>query len=367
MIKRVCLKRWLGGCCLAALFSIILVPIGCAGAQVIDLKFANYYPPPAPQSKICEEFIQELEARTKGLVKVRYFPGGSLLKGPTMIKGIESGIADIGLAHIQYTAGRMPVSEVNDLPHGFPSVWVSTQVVNDFYNKYKPAEWDKVQPLVLFTNSPSILITDTPVANLEDLQGLTIRAPGPIGEVIKALGGTPAPTPIVETYDAIAKGVVNGAFVSPEAVRTFRFAEVAKNITMSWNVGSSYTFFIVMNKKKYDELPLGVKEVLNRLAGEYKERMPLMWNAIDLDGLAYAKEKNVAFADYTQEEADRWMARSLPVIEDYVQKMIAKGYKESEIREWLAFIKERNDYWSAKQVALKIKTATGTEEMIRDY
>jgi len=364
MLKREHLRKVSIICWFAILTSFGLVHVSQAMAEVIDLKFANYYPPPAPQSKICEEFIKDLEARTSGQVKVRYFPGGSLLKGPTMIKGVESGIADIGLAHIQYTAGRMPVSEVNDLPHGFPSVWVSTRVVNDFYNKYRPKEWANVQPLILFTNSPSILITDTPVAKLEDLQGLTIRAPGPIGEVIRALGGTPAPTPIVETYDAIAKGVVNGAFVSPEAVRTFRFAEVAKHITMSWNVGSSYTFFLVMNKKKYDALPLEVKEVLNRLVGEYKERMPVMWNAIDIGGIEYARQMGVQFADFTSEEAGRWMERATPVIENYVEKMKTKGYSESEVREWLAFIKERTEYWSAKQVALRIKTATGTEEML---
>ncbi len=350
--------------CLIVLFAFGFIQKRKKKTQVINLKFANYYPQPAKQSKICEEFIRELESRTDGRVKVRYFASGSLLKGPAMIKGIESGIADIGLAHIQYTSGRMPVSEACDLPHGFPSVWVSSQVVNDFYNKYKPKEWNKVKPLWLFTNSPSILIMNKPVKSIEDLKGLTIRSPGPLGEVIRALGGTPAPTPIVETYDAMAKGVVNGAFVSPEAVKTFRFAEVAKNITMSWNVGSSYTFYVVMNKKKYAKLPPEIKEVIDRLAGEFKERMPLMWNSIDFDGLNFARKKGVKFIDLSQKEADRWMTRALSVMDAYVKKMTNKGYKETQVKQWLTFIKERNDYWTAKQIELKIKTATGTKEMI---
>lgn len=357
------LLRWVGLYSLTILCSVIVAQASAVEPPVIDLKFANYYPQPAQQSKICEEFIKEFENRTKGRVKVRYFAGGSLLKGSTMIKGIESGIADIGLAHIQYTAGRMPVSEACDLPHGFPSVWVSSHVVNDFYNKYKPKEWGKVKPLWLFTNSPSILITDKPVKAIEDLKGLTIRAPGPLGEVVRALGGTPAPTPIVETYDAIAKGVVNGAFVSPEAVKTFRFAEVAKNLTMSWNVGSSYTFYVVMNKKKYDALPGEIKEILDQLSGEYKERMPLMWNAIDFAGLDFAGKMGVKVTNFSEQEADKWMTRALPIIDTYVKKMTDKGYSEPEVKEWLSFINDRNEYWSAKQVKLKILTATGTEDM----
>lgn len=357
------LLRWMVFYSLTILCAVGFAQASAVEPPVINLKFANYYPQPAQQSKICEEFIKELENRTKGRVKVRYFAGGSLLKGSTMIKGIESGIADIGLAHIQYTAGRMPVSEACDLPHGFPSVWVSSHVVNDFYNKYRPEEWGKVKPLWLFTNSPSILITDKPVKAIEDLKGLTIRAPGPLGEVVRALGGTPAPTPIVETYDAIAKGVVNGAFVSPEAVKTFRFAEVAKNLAMSWNVGSSYTFYVVMNKKKYDALPADIKEILDQLSGEFKERMPLMWNAIDFGGLNFAQKMGVNFTNFSQQEADKWMTQVSPIIDTYVKKMTGKGYSETEVKEWLSYINDRKDYWSAKQVELKIMTTTGTEDM----
>jgi len=47
-------------------------------AKVIKLKFANYFPPPAKQSKICEEFIADVEKLTNGRVKIQYFAGGSL-------------------------------------------------------------------------------------------------------------------------------------------------------------------------------------------------------------------------------------------------------------------------------------------------
>ena len=334
-----------------------------AADKVINLKFANYYPPVAAQSKICEDFIADLEARTNGKVKVKYFPGGSLLKGPGMIKGIESGITDIGLAHIQYTPGRMPVTEACDLPHGFPSGWVATHVVNDFYNKFQPDEWKKVHPLVMFTNNPSVLVLTKPVKTMDDLKGLTIRAPGPIGEVIKALGGSPAPTPIVETYDAMSKGVVQGAFVSAETLKVFRFAEVAKYVTNAWHVGSTYTFFIVMNKRKYDKLPADVKAVVDNLAGTYQERMPLVWNAIDYAGVAVGKKMNVEFTELSDAEFTKWQQAASTVVDDYIARMKAKGHKDAEIKQWLDFIAERNAYWTQKQIGLNIKTVTGPAEM----
>ena len=99
---------------------VTVLPSEQACAKVIKLKFANYLPGPAGQSKICEEFIAELQARTGGMVEVSYFPGGSLLKAPAMIKGIESGIADIGFSHIEYTPGRFPVMEAAECPWDIP-------------------------------------------------------------------------------------------------------------------------------------------------------------------------------------------------------------------------------------------------------
>lgn len=334
-----------------------------AADKAIELKFSNYYPPVAAQSKICEDFIKELELRTHGQVKVKYFPGGSLLNGPGMIKGIESGITDIGLAHIQYTPGRMSVTEACDLPHGFPTGWVASHVVNDFYNKFSPPEWGKVQPLFFFTNNPSVLVLTKPVKTMDDLKGMTIRAPGPIGDVIKSLGGSPAPTPIVETYDAMSKGVVDGAFVATETLKTFRFAEVAKYVTQAWHVGSTYTFYVVMNKRKYDKLPIEVKMVLDKLAGEYQELMPLLWNAIDFEAMKVGAAAGVEFTDLSDEEFDKWQKAAAVVIDEYVARMKSKGYKDEEIKGWLDFIKERNAYWTEKQIGYNIKSVTGPSEL----
>ena len=196
-------------------------------AKVIRLKVANYFPPPTFQSKVLEEFCRVLEKRTDGAVKVDYYTGGSLLKAPAMFDGVVNGIADIGYSHVYYTAGRMPVTEAAGLPIGYPSAWVASQVLNDFYQEFKPKEFDAVKVLWMNTSPNSAIATaNKPIRRLEDLKGLTIRAPGQAGEVIKALGGTPAPTPMMEVYDALAKGVIDGEASNFETLIAFKFAEV---------------------------------------------------------------------------------------------------------------------------------------------
>ncbi len=334
-----------------------------AAPKVINLKFANFFPPPSVQSKLCEEFISDLEMRTGGRVKVKYFPGGSLLKHATMIKGLETGIADIGFSHIAYTPGRFPVTEVCELPHGYPTGWVANQIMNDFYEKFKPKEWDSVVPLWFHANTPSVLATKKAIRTLDDFKGQTIRAPGRMGEVISALGATPAPTPIMETYDAISKGVIQGVFVGGEGVKTFRFGEIVDYVTVSWNVGPSYPFYVAMNKRSYNKLPADIRAILDKLSGEYKEKFALTWNAADFPGEAFGKSKGAEYIELDKAEFDRWTEAVQPVMENYVKDMVSKGFAESEVRGWIKFLKERKDVLLEKQKKLRILSTTGPPEV----
>jgi TRAP-type C4-dicarboxylate transport system substrate-binding protein len=336
---------------------LILSGIPCnrvfAQENAIELKMANFFPPPSSQSKICEEFKADLEKQTNGKVKVQYFAGGALLKAPVMFKGVSTGIADIGLSHVEYSPGRMPVTEACDLPLGYPSGWVACHVMNDFYKKFKPKEWDEVHVLWMHSSTPNLIISKKPVRSLDDMKGVTL----------KALGGTPSPVPLMETYDAMSKGVVDGVNTPFETLKNWKFAEVAKYVTTSWQVGNVYAFYVVMNKQKYDKLPPDVKKVLDKLCEEYEEKFARMWNQIDFDGKEFAAGKGVEFIDLAPDQVERWKGAAAPAIDAYVQSMVGAGYKEDEVRGWIKYLRERIDHWTRKQIELKIKSVTGPPEM----
>ena len=335
-----------------------------AAAKEIRLKVANYFPAPASQSTVLEEFCRELEKRTRGQVKVDYYAGQSLLSSTAMFDGIVSGIADIGYSHVYYTAGRMPVTEAVGLPLDYPSAWVSSQVLNDFYQQFKPKEFDKVKVLWMNTSTPSCIATaKKPVRKLEDLKGLTLRAPGICADVIKALGGIPAPTPMPEVYEAISKGVIDGESSNFETLKTFRFAEVVKYETNCWQITNPYPFYVAMNKDSYKKLPADIKAIFDTLVGEYKEQYILMWNSVDFAGKAYGVEKGVEFIDLSPSEAARWKAAVEPVINNYIKTMVGKGYPEAEARGWIKFLRDRIEYWMKKQIALRIPSVNGAPEL----
>jgi len=349
--------------CLGLLVAILPFEMAYAKTEVIKLKCANYFPPPAFQSKYLEAFCADVEKRTNGRVKIQYFAGGSLLKAPRIYEGITTGIADIGYSHVEYTPGRFPVTGITEMPLAYPSAWVSSQVANDFYREFKPKEWDDVKVLWMNTSNPSLMITKKPVRKLEDLKALRIRAPGIVGYTVKALGGTPAPTPMMEVYDAMAKGVIDGVNTPFETLKTFRFAEVVGYTTASWQTGNVYTFYVAINKNSYKKLPPDIKEIFDELCGEYKEKFALFWNVIDSYGKEFAKQKGVEVIELPEVEAARWMKAAAPVIEDYIKDLVGKGHSEADVRGWVKFLRERIEYWTAKQLELGIKSATGPPAM----
>lgn len=67
-------------------------------------------------------------------------------------------------------------------------------MANDFYNKFKPKDFDNYHVLMLNTSPINVVQSlQKPVKTLEDVKGLKIRGMGGLGEIVKALGGTAIP------------------------------------------------------------------------------------------------------------------------------------------------------------------------------
>jgi TRAP-type C4-dicarboxylate transport system substrate-binding protein len=327
-------------------------------ADVIKLKFANYFPPTHMNSVMMGKFCDELNKKLAGKVELTQYTGSTLLSAPKIAAGVSTGIADIGLSNLAYTRGRFPVMEIMELPLGYPSAWIAGHVANDFYNKFKPKDFDGYHVLMLSTSPINVIQTlNKPVKTLEELKGLKLRGTGRLGDIVKALGATPIPIETPDLYDSLKRGVIEGALLPLETLKGFKTGEVQKYVTASWKVGSAYCFYVLMNKQKWDSLPSDVKKVLNEFSKEFTERWAVEWNNIDIEGREYFTKQGGQIIPISDAEAARWIKAAEPVIDDYKKDLISKGYKAKEIDGWLSFVKERIEYWKGQEKAKNIPTA----------
>jgi hypothetical protein len=118
-----------------------------------------------------------------------------------------------------------------------------------------------------------------------------------------------------------------------------------------------------MNKDSYQKLPADIKAIFDTLVGEYKDTYILMWNSVDFAGKAYGMEKGVEFIDLLPSEAERWKAAMEPVIENYIKTMVGKGFSVVEVRGWIKFLRDRIEYWTKRQIALRIPSVAGAPEL----
>jgi TRAP-type C4-dicarboxylate transport system substrate-binding protein len=338
-------------------------PASTSSTSPIELRVAVHFPGPSAMAKNIDEFDKEIEKRANGKVKFNYFPGGALLDPGSMVDGVSKGLADIGYMGLSYTPGRFPVMEVDTVVLGRPGAWVSTHVANDFYAKFKPKEWDSFHVLFISANPPTGIYSKTPVRKMEDLKGKKLRCQGQEADIGKLLGAETMATPSGETYDALSKGVLDGAIYPFEAAKTFRVADATKYFTTSWEALTGADFVLIMNKVAWDKLPGDIKTIFNQVAGEWVEKAATAWNDQDIVGYQYCKEKGVEVIDLSADEAARWQQAAYPIVDKYIKAMVGRGFSEKEVQSWINYIKERRAYWLKKQIEKGIKSPNGPLEI----
>ena len=343
---------------LLVVFAVLFALSAQSRADVIKLKFANYFPPTHKNSIIMESYCKELNKRLAGKVEITQYGGGTLLTAPKMAVGIASNIADIGLSHATYTRGRFPVMEIMELPLGFPSSWVATHAANDFYNKFKPKEWDTYYPLMFSTSPPCVVQTlNKPVKSLEDVKGLKIRATGRIADITKSLGANPIPLEMVDVYESLRRGVLEGNLGNFEQMKGFKIGELLKYNTASWKISSVNIFYVIVNKEKWASLPADAQKVITDYTKDFLEEWAVSWNDIEIEGREFFLKQGGQIIPLPDSEAQRWAKAVEPVIDDYKKDMISKGYKAQEVDGWISFLRERIEYWKGQEKARKIPTA----------
>ena len=303
--------------------------VGPASAETITLTYANFPPKTTFPCVQMERWAKEVQARTKGKVAIKTFPGSTLLGAKNMFDGVVNGVADIGCLATAYQPGRFKLFEAMDLPLSFNSGAVASMVMWDLYAKYKPKSFKDVKVLTMFTCAPANIMSEKPVRTMKDLSGLKLRAAGTGVAIMKLLGAAPEGMPMSAVPEALQKGVVQGLVSSLEVMKDMHFAEYCKyaTITNLWVV----PFAVVMNKKKWESLPPDVKKVFDGLS---KEQALWTGKYVDKhaqDAIKWCKDsQGVEFITLSPDQMAKWMAKLEPLKQKYVERTEAAGLPGKE-------------------------------------
>lgn len=315
-------------------FVLALSPFGNVYAQTgpIRLTYSSQFPAKHIQAQLAEAWGKEVSERTNERVIVEFYPGQQLTKAAECYEGVVQGKSDLGFSVLAYTPERFPVMGVVDLPLGYTSGKVATAVANEVYRKFKPKELSDTQVMYLHAHGPGFINTrGKAVRRLEDMKGLRLRTHGATARMVKALGGTPVPAPMPELYKMLKKGVVFGAVHPTEAHAGWRLAEVENYSTASYVIANTTTFFVVMNKDKWNSLPKDIQQIIEEINTEWVAQHGEAWDTSDTVGLRLFLDQGSTIIGLNKQEAARWKRAVAPIFADYIQYLNGKDLNGQEI------------------------------------
>ena len=300
-----------------------------AVAEALTLRVHTFN---SPKSIAVTEFLEpwaaEIATQSQGQVAVQVFPAMQLGGRPADLYGqARDGVVDAVWTLPGYSPGRFPLTEVFELPFVCGDAEATSQALTAFHRKWMRDEYQDTHPLVFHTTAPGQLhMVKHPVHGLADLRGLKVRAASQTGAaVLEAFGAIPVGMPAPQVYEALARGVVNGALLPWTIMRPFRLYEVTGHHTEVF-LGCT-PFVLTMNKARYQGLPAEIKHILTNTTGmALAKRLGRLWQEDEQSGRLLAVERGHPILPLSDPQHALWQAAAAPVIDRWVAKVDALGY-----------------------------------------
>jgi TRAP-type C4-dicarboxylate transport system substrate-binding protein len=204
-------------------------------AGVTVLVYATPYSPNHPFSLADRQWMDFVEQRSGGSLRIRPSWSGAVLSAEDSMTELRHGVADVGLITPIYVKGGAHLIRTQS---GFYSNAVTVEQQVALYHcmaASSPQFAVELQGLKVLAvqggSLPGILTRDHPVHHLSDLQGMRLRAPSELMGVLRDLGADPLNMPMGDVYSSLAKGVIDGVIAPGDTFRSLHFAEVAKYFT----------------------------------------------------------------------------------------------------------------------------------------
>lgn len=299
----------------------------------ITLRYAGDLPIGNHLTRGQEFFAKRVDEISKGRIKVAVYPAGQLYSVKDYPRVVPSGALDMAQCSYDKWSGLVPVSTILSLPFLFNSwshVWAFTDSEGGEIMK---KEMEKVGIKQLFWMQDASLgfVSKKPLHKIEDFKGVRVRSPDETNSwTIQALGGVPTFLAGGEVYMALQRGTVDAAVSSVTSFVDRKFFEVTKYFTETNYVYGMYLCMI--NFKKWNELPVDVKEILATAGRETQEWGRKEIVKMEVDARDTLRKKMEAYVLPTAER-DRWKQASESVYETCIQKTGDIGKKLIKLAE----------------------------------
>ena len=286
--------------------------------------------------KSVQGWIDALGAETEGKLVVEPYWSSSLLTSDDALSGTGDGVSDITYTVVTYQPQALPVANwMNEQGHlpldSYPHNQLQTVgVMNEMFST-EAAEKEFESQNVKFLASTSVagkydLLCNKELKSQTDLQGIRVRAPGPVWAAeAEALGMTVVNVAQSEAYEALQRGVIDCQIGAPFMYEDYGLSEVAKEYypaSFSANMG----LVVLMNLDTWNELPAEAQQALqesmkdftiNRTRADIEAQQVFFDRREELGITTHdVTQMNRVLADFQKERSATWVDRAPGAVND---------------------------------------------------
>ena len=267
---------------------------GCApagDAGVTELRYATPYSPSHPFSRADSRWMQFVEERSGGTLRVKPSWSGALLSSEHSLVELRHGVVDVGLVTPIYAHGGVHLIRAQAAFYGGVRTIEQQVALYRCLAASEPQFEREMAGLVVLAvqggNLLGLITRDRPVADLAALRGMRIRVPAELVDVLREIGADPVSMPMGDVYSALAKGIIDGVMAPKDTFRSLHLAEVARYYTTLIVPRGAYPSRAIA-RKRWDALTDAQRAVL--------EESIAVWEAALADENRRAQEEGWAYA-----------------------------------------------------------------------
>lgn len=218
-----------------------------------------------------DKFIQLLQGRSGGRLKIEYYPSEQLFKDEDAIVALNQGTLDATVVSNGLLRSYVPKIDVYDLWGLILSLEQGRQFVNSNVVKR-----DILDPLkkkgmagTLVCTRPLQIWTKKPINRLEDLKGLKMRTipSKPLVAGAKSLGMSPITLPVSEMYTGLQQGTIDAVNTLDLTISSSSLYEVVNSCLEMPPTNMSGLVYLLSNSA-LEKMPKDLTAVIEKANSE---------------------------------------------------------------------------------------------------
>lgn len=268
-----------------------------------------------PHSAVEQAYLDAVEESSDGRIEFDRTSFEALCDMAEVVECLRDGRADIGTSVPDYTPNMLPFLTTVGIPFLNTDIQATTAALYDTHTDYEPAvdllEQNNLHYISTWPVGGMLIGSQSPVENLEDVDGLRARATGPITQLsLESAGASVNAVTAAETYESLQRGVIDSVAASLDFAVQYQVTEQLP-YWVDPGLGQYAAYGMWWSQSSYESLPDDLQGVVDEVTEEfnYGETIEAFNGAMSdiCEGMLESQDVE-EFTQWDESATDEWRA-----------------------------------------------------------